>query len=630
MLFHSQIYNIKSIFSIDFKVNETVGKKVLSIPFYQRSYVWSSEEALKLLQDILNAFEENSNQYFLGGIVLSSTSISEKEDYIDIVDGQQRTMTIAIILATLYNFLQHKKEDFYKNSGIKKDNIDAVYNDSFEILKTLVVTHVSTLTEGTNSYFKIQTSENIREAFEGFIDYLLLSEQNTYNEINSFELDSTVKNKQTYDNIIEVGKVANDFYENFLDDILKLEKFVPYLLNNVLLVGTITDDLKNAFMIFETLNDRGVGLSPDDLIKSHLIQNVTKQYEELSKLWDTFIDTLRDKKGKFILKPLEFFDYLFLSEGEVVKQEDVYTYFTKTYITKHKLDNDKRIKEFLEKLINLAEYYINNKQKYSTLSYLHFGMGSSTLFSLYKIRMHEEQMKKFVKLLERISVVYFMTGKSKEIKKDLSLLNKIIFEGFVDVEPSKLKDSISTIYKKSAQKIKELIERKAINFENSIIKMNIPKSGIKYRQVRYLLVTMANSCHAQFDINSDETTIEHLMPLKKPTPNCFIKVPDDKYSIFNKRIGNLTIMNKSLNQKMGSDCFNDKINVIEKQQPDFLTYSLFNSDIKTKEKPYGQFKHAFNYKRKNSDLNIWDIDEIENRSEALARLAKFIWVDGNL
>jgi len=162
------------------------------------------------------------------------------------------------------------------------------------------------------------------------------------------------------------------------------------------------------------------------------------------------------------------------------------------------------------------------------------------------------------------------------------------------------------------------------------MKMNIPKSGIKYRQVRYLLVTMANKCHAQFDINSDETTIEHLMPLKKPTPNCFDKVPEDKYQIFNKRIGNLTIMNKALNQKIGSDCFNEKIKVIKEQRPDFLTYSLFDSSIETEEKPYGHFKTALNYKRTKLDLNVWDIEEIENRSEALARLANFIWVEGNL
>jgi hypothetical protein len=78
----------------------------LKIPEYQRPYSWEKKQVIALIKDLLNAFKKNKIQYLLGNIILyESTSV------IEIVDGQQRITTIALILKTLgsdVKFLEEK------------------------------------------------------------------------------------------------------------------------------------------------------------------------------------------------------------------------------------------------------------------------------------------------------------------------------------------------------------------------------------------------------------------------------------------------------------------------------------------------------------------------------------------
>lgn len=69
-------------------------KKELVIPEYQRPYKWKEETILKLLDDIKN--NQNKKEYRIGTLILHK----EKEEY-NIVDGQQRLVSISIILNIL-------------------------------------------------------------------------------------------------------------------------------------------------------------------------------------------------------------------------------------------------------------------------------------------------------------------------------------------------------------------------------------------------------------------------------------------------------------------------------------------------------------------------------------------------
>ena len=65
----------------------------LAIPVYQRPYKWKTDSALLLFNDIYSSYKEKKSEYRIGSIILY-----KNEDKSEIVDGQQRLTTLAILL----------------------------------------------------------------------------------------------------------------------------------------------------------------------------------------------------------------------------------------------------------------------------------------------------------------------------------------------------------------------------------------------------------------------------------------------------------------------------------------------------------------------------------------------------
>lgn len=68
----------------------------LVIPNYQRPYKWTAKNVIQLLDDIVDAKNENKETYRVGTLILHQ----EEEEY-NIVDGQQRTITFSLLLKAL-------------------------------------------------------------------------------------------------------------------------------------------------------------------------------------------------------------------------------------------------------------------------------------------------------------------------------------------------------------------------------------------------------------------------------------------------------------------------------------------------------------------------------------------------
>jgi hypothetical protein len=78
----------------------------LSIPNYQRPYKWTAKNAIQLLDDIIEAKNENKKEYRVGTLILH---YDKDNDIYNIVDGQQRVTTFALLLLAL---LEEKEIDF--------------------------------------------------------------------------------------------------------------------------------------------------------------------------------------------------------------------------------------------------------------------------------------------------------------------------------------------------------------------------------------------------------------------------------------------------------------------------------------------------------------------------------------
>ena len=88
------------------------------IPKYQQGYKWpvkdgNKESSLELfLNNLISAFESTLNEYCIGTI-----KIVEKEEQLILVDGQQRTTSLFLILAVLKEFDLIYRKIHYKTKG---------------------------------------------------------------------------------------------------------------------------------------------------------------------------------------------------------------------------------------------------------------------------------------------------------------------------------------------------------------------------------------------------------------------------------------------------------------------------------------------------------------------------------
>jgi uncharacterized protein with ParB-like and HNH nuclease domain len=74
----------------------------LQVPPYQREYAWENDQVDQLYADFSSAKAGNKD-YFLGTIVTISRGANKP---LEIVDGQQRLTTTALLIAAIRDFLQ--------------------------------------------------------------------------------------------------------------------------------------------------------------------------------------------------------------------------------------------------------------------------------------------------------------------------------------------------------------------------------------------------------------------------------------------------------------------------------------------------------------------------------------------
>ncbi|MGL2549947.1 DUF262 domain-containing protein [Helicobacter pylori] len=95
-----------------------------SIPNYQRDYAWKDKNFRDLWEDLEEAIEYNKKGYghFIGTMVVAKNEDNKK--LYDIIDGQQRTTTIFMLLHVLANKQneedkQETRKYLYQEGGIK-------------------------------------------------------------------------------------------------------------------------------------------------------------------------------------------------------------------------------------------------------------------------------------------------------------------------------------------------------------------------------------------------------------------------------------------------------------------------------------------------------------------------------
>lgn len=217
---------------------EVLDNKKYTVDYYQREYSWEQTHIEQLVTDLCNAFLDNYapehkrpdvadyNSYYLGPFVLS-----EKSGKRSIIDGQQRLTSLTLFLI----YLNNKQKELGLNEAIS----GMIFSEQF----------------GQKS-FNINVPERT-----ACLDALF--NQGEYTPPEDADA-STINMTARYQNICDAFPV-----DRIDENVLPL--FLDWLRWLVVLVEIVAYSDENAYTIFETMNDRGLNLTPTEMLKGFLL-----------------------------------------------------------------------------------------------------------------------------------------------------------------------------------------------------------------------------------------------------------------------------------------------------------------------------------------------------------------------
>lgn len=276
-------------------VRDLLGKFCFYVPDYQRSYSWKSENIDEFLDDLFNVVHSTQAdaRHFLGAVTLAKRD--EQHDAVDIIDGQQRMTTAFLFLYVILG--QYRSARFADKATGRAD----------ELLRKLAYLN----DDGERTGSRLVLGEFNRAFFDDFvIDGHNKSDEDREHIKFSYQAKHEfAQNQATYDAFNKMKLMV----EERLDCCQSEEDAYDYLkalhicvLDRFEIVTMIVEEEADAFLIFETLNDRGLALSAVDLIKNKLFQTFAThpdEFEQLKSAWERMCDNIENKDDlkKFIL-----------------------------------------------------------------------------------------------------------------------------------------------------------------------------------------------------------------------------------------------------------------------------------------------------------------------------------------
>ncbi len=245
----------------DRSVLQVLDNQKYTVDYFQREYKWEEKHIEQLVSDLTSAFLNDYqpthlrkevakyNSYYLGPFV-----VSVNDGKRSIIDGQQRLTSLTLLLIYLNNL--------QKELGINEKIESLIFSEMY----------------GEKS-FNIQVEER-RNCLEQ------LFSKGEY-EPNNTDDESTINMAARYRDI------ANNFPDEIKGDVFPF--FLDWLKYNVVLVEIIAYSDENAYTIFETMNDRGLNLTPTEMLKGFLLSKFSdvKSRQKANDSWKTQIQSLQ-------------------------------------------------------------------------------------------------------------------------------------------------------------------------------------------------------------------------------------------------------------------------------------------------------------------------------------------------
>jgi len=224
-----------------------------TIHYYQREYQWQTKQIEELLSDLIEEFFEfysdtderskvlDYGHYFMGSIVLTNEDNA-------IIDGQQRLTSLTLLLIYLFHQLEDEEE--------RAEVLQLIYSKK----------------AGTKTY-----NIHVPEMPERF-DVMNALLQNQYMDVSKHS--ETIKN--IYNRFSDIESIMNDVLPKNA-----IEMFKDWLIDNVDFIRIVAQTEQDAHKIFVSMNDRGLSLTPTEMLKGYLLSKIENNEvrQQANDLW---------------------------------------------------------------------------------------------------------------------------------------------------------------------------------------------------------------------------------------------------------------------------------------------------------------------------------------------------------
>lgn len=349
------------------------------IPSYQRRYAWKYPQQSALFRDI-DMLLDNDGHLF-GMLILHTGMYHGGLNTVDVVDGQQRLTTTTILLKTMMDKFKVLGLDFQANQIAQ-----LLYCGDF-------------------------TKREKRKLVLGELD-----------EPDMEFLFNNKLKKIKNPRILEAHNTFVDYINQGIDDegISWLEKYYQKLIHTAKIIRLDVPEAKDAYKLFETINNRGLRLSATDILKNFILGHTAKIDDETLKrskeLWAELIINL-----------------------DGINSDDFFRQYVSSIYTR-KISKTKLIEEF-------KKYYFKNVKDVEKLGEYMYNYGISEEESMDDETLEvdsidlQEKVEEHEEVNNRISVVEYL----QQIVDASSCYNKIIFACFDDKKVNQLLNDLKSI-----------------------------------------------------------------------------------------------------------------------------------------------------------------------------------------
>lgn len=511
----------------------------LSIPFFQRGYVWEEDNC----QRFLDAMVEISNKkkyYFFGSVILKKQIIpSDKTigDCLAVIDGQQRLTTICLFFKALVEI--QNSPDIFKDTFLNREH-------------KLILNHNYTDNEIFNAVMNNSLTPDLEQKFQ--------------------------KNKLL---------LAYKFFKDSNNEKLMSSINPHTLLNCIQFVGIDLIDNEDEQQIFDTINSLGIRLTTAELLKNHLYPSIKweKQYnitwkkhfeedEELREFWDTDITAGRNKRNNLDVLLQSYFIILKKNSNNF-KLENLFQEYKDFMSENNIIDDEQKKNKFIEDLMHYSELYkkhINSslldadnnveiKTQIQRITVAIFSLDITTLipYVLYVLKNveDEEEQNKILKFIETYIIRCFIC--------------KLSNKGYNNLFASLINNEVTTL-----EKLKEILSERNTDYRMPTDSEVSEKIGIVRKNSNYIPKCILYLLELAIRDNNKQNTkllsinnydLEHIMPQKWekywPLPEVTGKtkeeLEEERYTKV-ATIGNMTILKNGLNKSLHNVSWYNKKN----------------------------------------------------------------------